>query len=134
MGGVYAVVEAVARVAACGGDSRRVRLSLQEYFPKPGRDPRRWGLPFAALLGAFTAQQQLGIPAIGGKDSMSGSFKDLDVPPTLVAFAVASVDVRRVVSPEFKRAGSRVLLLPLPRDATGNARFRGPEKELRPGA
>jgi phosphoribosylformylglycinamidine synthase len=115
-GGVYAVIEAVARVTACGGDFRRVRLSLQEYFPKPGHDPRRWGLPFAALLGAFTAQQQLAIPAIGGKDSMSGSFKDLDVPPTLVAFAVATVDVRRVVSPEFKAAGSQVLLLPLPRD------------------
>ena len=94
-----------------------MRLTLQEYFAKPGRDPRRWGQPFAALLGAFTAQQQLGIPAIGGKDSMSGTFKDLDVPPTLVAFAVSGVDVRRVLSPEFKRAGSRVLLLPLARDA-----------------
>jgi phosphoribosylformylglycinamidine synthase len=115
-GGVYAVIEAVARVAACGGDYRSIRLSLQEYFPKPGRDPRRWGRPFAALLGAFTAQQQLAIPAIGGKDSMSGSFKDQDVPPTLVAFAVAMVDVRRVVSPEFKKTNSWVLLLPLPRD------------------
>ncbi len=115
-GGLYAVIEAVSRVAAAGGDCRRMRLSLQEYFPKPGRDPRRWGLPFAALLGAFTAQQRLEIPAIGGKDSMSGSFHDLDVPPTLVAFAVTTVDVRRVVSPEFKRARSRVLLLSLPRD------------------
>jgi len=115
-GGVYAVIEAVARLAACGGDYRRIRLSLQEYFPKPGRDPRRWGQPFAALLGAFTSQQRLEIPAIGGKDSMSGSFRDMDVPPTLVAFAVTTVDVRRVVSPEFKKANSRVLLLPLPRD------------------
>jgi phosphoribosylformylglycinamidine synthase len=115
-GGVYAVIEAAARVTACGGDTRSMRLSLQEYFAKPGRDPRRWGRPFAALLGAFTAQQQLEIPAIGGKDSMSGSFKDLDVPPTLVAFAVAAVDVRRVVSPEFKKTGSWVVWLPLPRD------------------
>ncbi|MCX6557121.1 MAG: phosphoribosylformylglycinamidine synthase [Candidatus Aminicenantes bacterium] len=115
-GGLYAVIEAVARVTACGGDFRCVRLSLQEYFPKPGRDPRRWGLPFAALLGAFIAQQQLEIPAIGGKDSMSGTFGRLDVPPTLVAFAVTGVDVRRVVSPEFKKAGSQVLWLPLPRD------------------
>jgi phosphoribosylformylglycinamidine synthase len=115
-GGVYAVIEAVARVAAGGGDCRRIRLSLQEYFPKPGSDPRRWGQPFAALLGAFTAQQRLAIPAIGGKDSMSGSFHDMDVPPTLVAFAMACIDVRRVVSPEFKKAGNRVLLLPLPRD------------------
>ena len=115
-GGLYAVIEAVARVTAGGGDCRRIRLSLQEYFPKPGRDPRRWGQPFAALLGAFIAQQQLAIPAIGGKDSMSGSFQDMDVPPTLVAFAVATVDVRRVVSPEFKQTESLVLLLPLPRD------------------
>jgi len=115
-GGLYAVIEAVARVTAGGGDFRRVRLSLQEYFPKPGRDPRRWGLPFAALLGAFIAQQQLAIPAIGGKDSMSGTFGNLDVPPTLVAFAVTGVDVRRVISPEFKKAGSQVLYLPLPRD------------------
>jgi len=115
-GGMYAVIEAVARVVAGGGDCRRIRMSLQEYFPKPGHDPLRWGQPFAALLGAFTAQQQLAIPAIGGKDSMSGSFHDMDVPPTLVAFAVATVDVRRVVSPEFKQADSRVLLLPLPRD------------------
>jgi phosphoribosylformylglycinamidine synthase len=115
-GGMYAVIEAVARVTAGGGDCRSVRLSLQEYFPKPGRDPRRWGQPFAALLGAFTAQQRLEIPAIGGKDSMSGSFKDIAVPPTLVAFAVTAVNVRRVVSPEFKKANSRVLLLPLPRD------------------
>ncbi len=134
LGGVYAIVEAVARVTACGGDVRRVRLSLQEYFPKPGRDPRRWGLPFAALLGAFTAQQQLGIPAIGGKDSMSGTFRNLDVPPTLVAFAVAVVDVRKVLSPEFKKAGSRVVLLPLARDAPRDARFLRPEKGSRPGA
>jgi phosphoribosylformylglycinamidine synthase len=115
-GGLYAVVEALARLAACGADIGRARLSLQEYFPKPGRDPRRWGLPFAALLGAFSAQRRLGIPAIGGKDSMSGSFRELDVPPTLVAFAVALVDARRVLSPEFKQPGSRALLLPLPRD------------------
>jgi len=115
-GGVYAVIEAVARVVVCGGDYRSIRLSLQEYFAKPGRDPRRWGQPFASLLGAFTVQQQLEIPAIGGKDSMSGSFKDLDVPPTLVAFAVAMVDVRQVVSPEFKKTNSWVLWLPLPRD------------------
>ncbi|MBN2346931.1 MAG: phosphoribosylformylglycinamidine synthase [Candidatus Aminicenantes bacterium] len=116
-GGLYAVVEALARVAAGGGDIRRARLSLQEYFPKPGSDPRRWGLPFAALLGAFTAQVELAVPAIGGKDSMSGSFMDLDVPPTLVAFAVVLVDARRVLSPEFKKAGSRVVVLPLERDA-----------------
>ena len=115
-GGLYAVIEALARVTACGGDCRCARLSLQEYFPKPGLDPRRWGPPFAALLGVFTAQQALEVPAIGGKDSMSGSFHDLDVPPTLVAFAVAMIDTRKVLSPEFKREWSRVVLLPLKRD------------------
>ncbi len=116
-GGLFAVIEALARVAACGGDVAKAHLTLQEYFPKPGRDPQRWGLPFAALLGAFSAQQELGVPAIGGKDSMSGSFKDLDVPPTLVAFAVVLADARHILSPEFKKPGSRVVLLPLQRDA-----------------
>ncbi len=115
-GGIYAVIEALARLAACGGDSSRARLTLQEYFPKPGLDPRRWGLPFAALLGAFTAQRELEVAAIGGKDSMSGSFRELDVPATLVAFAVVLADARRVLSPEFKKAGSQVVLLALPRD------------------
>lgn len=115
-GGVYAVVEAVAKVAASGGDYRKTRLTLQEYFEKLGKDPEKWGKPFSALLGAYHAQVKLGIPAIGGKDSMSGTFKDLTVPPTLVAFAVAVVDVRTVLSPEFKKAGSKVVLLPLDRD------------------
>ena len=115
-GAVYAVIEAVARVVASGGSHRRIRLTLQEYFEKLGRDERKWGKPLAALLGAFYAEMKLGIPSIGGKDSMSGSFKDLAVPPTLVAFAVAMVDVRRVVSPEFKNSGSSVIYLPLMRD------------------
>lgn len=116
-GAVYAIVEAVAKIAAMGGDYRRIRLTLQEYFAKPADDPRRWGKPFAALLGAYYTQMRLGIPAIGGKDSMSGSFKELDVPPTLVAFALAVADIRRVLSPEFKKAGSQVVLLPLKRDS-----------------
>ena len=114
---VYAVIEAVARVVASGGSHRRIRLSLQEYFEKLEHDERRWGKPLAALLGAFTAQMKLKIPSIGGKDSMSGSFKERSVPPTLVAFAVAMIDVSRVVSPEFKKAGSPVIRLPLARDA-----------------
>ncbi len=115
-GACFAVVEAVASVAALGGDYRRARLTLQEYFEKLGADPVRWGKPFSALLGAFYAQKKLGIPAIGGKDSMSGTFLDLHVPPTLIAFAVCPSDVRQVVSTEFKRPGSKVVLLPLPRD------------------
>jgi phosphoribosylformylglycinamidine synthase len=116
-GALYAVVEAVAKVVALGGDYRKIRLTLQEYFEKLGQDPDRWGKPFSALLGAYHAQKQLGIPAIGGKDSMSGTFMDLNVPPTLVAFAVDTVDVRQVVSQEFKQPGSKVVLIPAPRDA-----------------
>ncbi|WP_371376462.1 phosphoribosylformylglycinamidine synthase [Sporomusa aerivorans] len=114
-GAVYAIVEAVAKVVALGGNFRTVRLTLQEYFEKLGQDSGKWGKPFSALLGAFYAQQQLGIPAIGGKDSMSGTFNDITVPPTLVAFAVTSADVSKVVSQEFKQAGSQVVLLSLPR-------------------
>ncbi|HWQ60805.1 MAG TPA: phosphoribosylformylglycinamidine synthase, partial [Negativicutes bacterium] len=116
-GAVYAVVEAVTKVVALGGDWRRTRLTLQEYFEKLGRDPVRWGKPFSALLGAYRAQKELGVPAIGGKDSMSGTFMDMNVPPTLVAFAVCPVDVRQVVSQEFKQAGSAVVLVPAPRGA-----------------
>ena len=110
-GAVYAIVEAVAKVVTLGGDFRTVRLTLQEYFEKIGQDSVKWGKPFSALLGAFFAQQQFGIPAIGGKDSMSGSFNELTVPPTLVAFAVTAVDVRQVISPEFKQPGSQVVLI-----------------------
>jgi phosphoribosylformylglycinamidine synthase len=114
-GALYAIVEAVARIAASGGDYRRIRLSLQEYFERLGEDPAKWGKPFAALLGAYYAQKELGIPAVGGKDSMSGSFEELNVPPTVVAVAVCPADVRRVLSPEFKAAGSHVVFLPLRR-------------------
>ncbi|VBB06349.1 phosphoribosylformylglycinamidine synthase fgam [Lucifera butyrica] len=115
-GALYAVVEAVAKVAALGGDYRRVRLTLQEYFEKLGKDEEKWGKPFSALLGAYYAQKRLGIPAIGGKDSMSGTFMDLTVPPTLVAFAVGIADAKTVVSQEFKEPGNPVVLVPLFRD------------------
>ena len=115
-GALYAVIEAVAKVVATGGNYQNVRLTLQEYFEKLGRDSTRWGKPFSALLGAYYAQKQLGIPAIGGKDSMSGTFKELNVPPTLVAFAVGVLDVGKVVSPEFKRDNSKVVLIPMVRD------------------
>ncbi|HBE80628.1 MAG TPA: phosphoribosylformylglycinamidine synthase, partial [Firmicutes bacterium] len=115
-GGVYAIVEAVAKVVAAGGDHQKIRLTLQEYFEKLGANSYAWGKPFAALLGAYYTQLKLGVAAIGGKDSMSGTFKDLTVPPTLVAFALAAVDVRQVISPEFKHIGSQVILVPLKRD------------------
>lgn len=116
-GAIYAVVEAVAKVAALGGDYRGIRLTLQEYFEKPGKEPGRWGKPFSALLGAYFAQMRLGIPAIGGKDSMSGTFKDLNVPPTLVAFTVAVNQADQVISTEFKKIGSQVVLLQLRKDS-----------------
>jgi len=115
-GAVYAVVEAAAKVAALGGDYSKIRLTLQEYFEKLGKDPEKWGKPTSALLGAFYAQMMLGIPAIGGKDSMSGTFKDINVPPTLVAFAVDVAEADKIVSQEFKKVGSNVVLLRADRD------------------
>ncbi|MEA1960932.1 MAG: phosphoribosylformylglycinamidine synthase [Bacillota bacterium] len=116
-GALYAVIEAVSKIVAMGGNYQTIRLTLQEYFEKLGNDRSKWGKPFAALLGAYYAQMELGIPAIGGKDSMSGTFMDLSVPPTLVAFAVDTADVRRVISPEFKRTDSQVVYIPIERDA-----------------
>ena len=115
-GAVYALTEAAAKIAAMGGDYKKIRFTLQEYFEKPGKDAAKWGKPFSALLGAYFTQLKLDLPAIGGKDSMSGTFKDMSVPPTLVAFAVAPVDVNRVISAEFKEAGSQVVLLKVIRD------------------
>lgn len=108
-GAYYAVVDSLARLTAMGFSIEKARLSLQEYFEKPGSDPVRWGKPLAALLGAYTAQKQFQVPAIGGKDSMSGTFKDLDVPPTLVSFAVAVGKEDALCSPEFKMPGRPVI-------------------------
>ena len=110
-GAVYAVLSSVAKIAAAGGDASRVRLTFQEYFKKLGNDPYRWGEPFAALLGAYNAQMGMKLPAIGGKDSMSGTFNDIDVPPTLCSFAVGISDLQHVVTPELKKAGNKLVLL-----------------------
>ena len=123
-GGYTAVLEALCRNVAAGGTLSRCWLTLQEYFGKPETDPERWGLPFGALLGALKAQTDYGVAAIGGKDSMSGTFTGadgtrLDVPPTLIAFAVSVADVKRAISPEFKRAESRVILLEPEHDGRG---------------
>ena len=115
-GAIYAVTESVCRIVSTGGRLSSIRLTLQEYFEKLGDDPTRWGKPFSALLGAYHAQNALRLAAIGGKDSMSGSFNELDVPPTLVSFAVAPAKCSRTVSPEFKRSGSLVSLVTVPRD------------------
>lgn len=114
-GAVWAHVQAAAKLATVGGDHRRLRFTLQEYFGKPMQDPARWGAPLAALLGALQAEMALGTAAIGGKDSMSGTFKDLDVPPTLVAFAVDTVKADEVISSELKGPGHDLVLLELPR-------------------
>ena len=110
-GAYLAVVESVAKLIATGAKFEDVYLTFQEYFEKPGADGKRWGKPLAALLGAFKAQKELQIGSIGGKDSMSGSFEDLDVPPTLVSFAVTTEKIKDIVSPEFKSAGNKLYLL-----------------------
>ena len=110
-GAYLAVVESVCKLIATGAKFEDVYLTFQEYFEHPGKDGKRWGKPLAALLGAFEAQKNLGIGSIGGKDSMSGSFEDLDVPPTLVSFAVTTEKVKDIVSPEFKKAGNSVYMI-----------------------
>ena len=107
----YSVVESVTKLTAMGGDYRKARLTFQEYFERLGNKPERWGKPFAALLGGYQAQIDLGIPSIGGKDSMSGTFDDIDVPPSLVSFAVGYERADRIISPEFKKSGSKLVLL-----------------------
>lgn len=116
-GAVYAIVEAVSKIVASGGSYENIRLSLQEYFEKLGDNPEKWGKPLSALLGAFYAQMELNIPAIGGKDSMSGSFLDMNVPPTLVAFGVNKINIKNVISGEFKKANSKVVYLPIKKDS-----------------
>lgn len=115
-GGLYAVVESVTKIVALGGDYKKIRLSLQEYFEKLGTDKKKWGKPFSALLGALYAEDKFKIPAIGGKDSMSGTFKDLNVPPTIISFGVCTVDVNKVVSQEFKASKSKVVVINSIRD------------------
>ncbi len=110
-GAYLAVIESVSKLIATGAKFEDVYLTFQEYFERPGKDATRWGKPLAALLGAFTAQKDLGIASIGGKDSMSGTFEKLDVPPTLVSFAVTTDKINDVVSPEFKKCGNKVVLL-----------------------
>ena len=115
-GAAYAVVESLSKLAAVGADPLKSRLTFQEYFERLHDKPERWGKPAAALLGALTAQLNLGLPSIGGKDSMSGSFEDLDVPPTLVSFAVTMTKASKTISGAFKNAGNYAVLLPIPED------------------
>ena len=127
---LYAVVDSAAKIAAMGGDYRKIRLTFQEYFEKLGTSAARWGKPMAALLGALRVQKELEIPAIGGKDSMSGTFMDIDVPPTLTSFAITDIDADDVVSTEFKQEGSRLVLLTSPVDEDGIIDFEVFRKNL----
>ena len=115
-GAVYAVISSVAKIVAAGGDYSKIRFTFQEYFRRLGTDPKRWGEPMAALLGAYDAQMKLGLPSIGGKDSMSGSFNDIDVPPTLCSFAVDVATLQDVVSPELKQPGNVLVKFDIEKD------------------
>ena len=116
-GATYAVTESVAKIVATGGDFKKIRFTFQEYFRRMTEDPKRWSQPFSALLGAYAAQIGFGLPSIGGKDSMSGTFNDIDVPPTLVSFAVDVAMVKDVITPELKKAGSKLVWLRAPKDS-----------------
>ena len=120
-GSVYAVLSSIAKIVAAGGDYTKIRFSFQEYFKRLASDPTRWGQPFAALLGAYDAQLGFGLPSIGGKDSMSGSFKEeggeeVNVPPTLISFAVNVADSKTMISPEFKKAGNKIVVFNIEKD------------------
>ena len=115
-GSVYAVISSVAKIVAAGGDYSKIRFTFQEYFRRLGEDPKRWGEPMAALLGVYDAQIKLGLPSIGGKDSMSGTFNDIDVPPTLCSFAVDIAKTGDVVSPELKKAGNVLVKFDIEKD------------------
>ncbi len=115
-GSIFAIVESLAKLVASGGDYKKARLTFQEYFEKIGDDEEKWSKPFSAVLGAYYCQKMLEVPAIGGKDSMSGSFNELHVPPTFVSFAVDVLDTKRVISSEFKKVDSKVVILKAQRD------------------
>ncbi len=116
-GAIYAVTESIAKIVASGGDYRKIRFTFQEYFRRMTEDPKRWSQPFAALLGAYHAQLGFGLPSIGGKDSMSGTFQDIDVPPTLVSFAVDMALEQEIITPELKEAGNKLIWLRIERDS-----------------
>ena len=116
-GSVYAVVESVARIVASGGDYKKIRFTFQEYFRRMSEEPKRWSQPFAALLGAYNAQMGFGLPSIGGKDSMSGTFNEIDVPPTLVSFAVDVAKEKDIITPELKKAGDVLMMCEIQKDA-----------------
>ncbi len=116
-GAVFAVTDSMAKITAAGGDCGKIRFTFQEYFKRMTEDPKRWSAPFSALLGAFSAQMEYGLPSIGGKDSMSGTFEDIDVPPTLVSFAVDTAKEKDIISPELKKPGNKLVKFTIPTDS-----------------
>ncbi|MDD6504968.1 MAG: phosphoribosylformylglycinamidine synthase subunit PurQ, partial [Lachnospiraceae bacterium] len=116
-GSIYAVLESLSRIVTAGGDYKKIRFTFQEYFRRMSEDPKRWSQPFAALLGAYNAQIGFGLPSIGGKDSMSGTFNEIDVPPTLVSFAVDVARERDIITPELKQSGDQLVLFSIEKDA-----------------
>ena len=126
----YSVIESVTKITAMGGDYKKARLTFQEYFEKLGENKERWGKPFSALLGAYKAQEDLKIPAIGGKDSMSGSFGDIDVPPSLISFAVTVEKADKIISPEFKNINSNIVLIKAEKLEDGTIEMEGFKKNL----
>ena len=126
----YSVIESVTKITAMGGDYKKARLTFQEYFEKLGENKKRWGKPFSALLGAYKAQEDLKIPAIGGKDSMSGSFGDIDVPPSLISFAVTVEKADKIISPEFKKINSNIVLIKAEKLEDGTIEMEGFKKNL----
>ncbi len=118
-GSIYAVISSVAKIVASGGDFSKIRFTFQEYFERLGEDSKRWGKPMAALLGAYDVQMKLGLPSIGGKDSMSGTFNDIDVPPTLCSFAVDIAKIQDIITPELKQAGNRLVRFSIQKDKYG---------------
>ncbi len=127
-GAIYAIVQSVAKIVAAGGDYKSIRFTFQEYFKRLGEDENRWGQPVAALLGAYDAQLGFGLPSIGGKDSMSGTFNDIDVPPTLVSFAVNVAKSQDVITPEFKKPGNKIVRICIPKDEYGLPDYEGAKK------
>ena len=127
-GAIYAIVQSVAKIVAAGGDYKSIRFTFQEYFKRLGEDKNRWGQPVAALLGAYDAQLGFGLPSIGGKDSMSGTFNDIDVPPTLVSFAVNVAKSQDVITPEFKKPGNKIVRICIPKDEYGLPDYEGAKK------
>ena len=122
-GAIYAVTESMSKICAAGGDVEKIRFTFQEYFRRMTEVPSRWSQPFAALLGAFKAQMEYGLPSIGGKDSMSGTFQDIDVPPTLVSFAVDVAKNDEVITPELKKAGNSLVIFRIPKDENSLPKF-----------